>query len=218
MASARRVRGTRWCYNAAEWKQCVTKDWMWCRCKGEQCALDKVDPSARVVRGVLQGGVGDEECEPPLADGIWTYVPDDRRLVDVPASPRHRAAGHAVQLRRQVPRHAQLPRLRLRDRLHQVQALLRQVPALDRRERQGRQRRWQLGPLRPRGAAAAAGLAAASAAAAADAAEDVLGVGDPHYIGFDGGEYDFHGLGVHTMAEWQGSTAAPATCRPTTAR
>ena len=33
-----------WCYNAAEWKQCVTKDWMWCRCKGEQCALDKVDP------------------------------------------------------------------------------------------------------------------------------------------------------------------------------
>ena len=26
--------------------------------------------------------------------------------------------------------------------------------------------------------------------------------GDPHYIGFDGSEYDFHGLGVHKMAGW----------------
>ena len=64
-----------WCYNAAEWKQCVTKDWMWCRCKGEQCALTAT--LARVVRGVTEEW-GDEECEPPLADGIWTYVPDWR--------------------------------------------------------------------------------------------------------------------------------------------
>ena len=26
--------------------------------------------------------------------------------------------------------------------------------------------------------------------------------GDPHYIGFNGSEYDFHGLGVHKMAGW----------------
>ena len=43
-----------------------------------------------------------------------------------------------------------------------------------------------------------------SSASGASCKPTCLAWGDPHYIGFDGGEYDFHGLGVHTMASWQG--------------
>ena len=75
-----------WCYNAAEWKQCVTKDWMWCRCKGEQCALDKVDPRTSRARRTARRRGEEWSRRSPTGSGLRARLAH-RRLVDVPAHP-----------------------------------------------------------------------------------------------------------------------------------
>ena len=195
-----------WCYNAAEWKQCVTKDWMWCRCKGEQCALDKVDPSHESCEAYCKEEWGGEECEPPLADGIWTYVPDWRidgsstfQLTPdtEPPATLYNCAAKCLDTPNCLGFDYETGSTKFKRCFGKF---LRSTDENANGDNGGGN--WDHYDL------AAPPPPPASPPPAPPPPptppKTCWAWGDPHYIGFDGGEYDFHGLGVHTMASWQG--------------